>query len=113
MLSVDDITKQFRPYQARASKELYLDAQHALDFVRTCDANAIAVIGIEGFTLSGGKIIPRLDMIADFSSATAADWPTYQAMCNRAAIAFLTNALTEPDIVFTFELLPAAEWQPA
>ncbi len=111
MSSIEEVLQQYRRFQARESKALYLDPQQSLNLVETCNANNIAVVGIEGFIHTGGKIEPRLDLIADFSSLKSGDWQSYKASCNAAAERFLRASSQVPNVVFSFVLLAEHQWK--
>ena len=49
--------------------ELYLPVDVARNLVGRCRERSIVILGVEAFELLDGKILPRLDLIADFSEA--------------------------------------------
>ena len=68
-----------------------------------CERYEIAVLGIEGFHLDGGNIMPDMDFIADFSAlSTRSDFILTSI---RAAHGFLQMAEDDPTLVFEFLLM--------
>ncbi|HEY7269980.1 MAG TPA: hypothetical protein VH951_09150 [Dehalococcoidia bacterium] len=51
----DEITTAFRARAALESRELFLGLKDAKDFVEECQANAVSVVGIEGFFWRGKR----------------------------------------------------------
>ena len=64
-----------------------------------CDRNSIAIIGIDGFFLRDGDLHPRLDQIADYSSAVADAWDSFVRICNDSAQAFLQSLCSDSEVV--------------
>jgi hypothetical protein len=68
VLSEHELLARFHDYGQIHGGELYLASTAAHDFVAACQENEIAVVGIEGFKVSGDKRLPLLDGIADYSA---------------------------------------------
>ena len=117
MLTESEITDRFRPKGTKRGEELFLSLSHAVALLELCDRNSIAIIGIEGFFLRDGDLHPRLDEIADYSSAVADAWDSFVRICNDSAQAFLqslcsdSEVVSESEVVVTVTTLSQANWR--
>lgn len=111
VLSEQQVIRQYQDAGFLRGNELYLEPKVALDFVATCEANELAVVGVEGFTLRNERLIPRMDLIADWSSASAAKWDEYRRKCNQLSAAFVDRYQNEMDLVMNLTVLSKTEWQ--
>ena len=89
----------------------YLDVPHALAFVDACQANDLAVLGLDGFVADRNEqsLNVRDALIVDCSSIEASQWPQFRDKANSFARGFLLEQAGEPDLVFEFVLWSAAE----
>lgn len=51
----------------------FLTTEQALQFIRACEQDGVFIFGIERFLCIGGKNVPDLGGIADFSSLSPQD----------------------------------------
>ena len=94
-------------------QEMYLPKADMVSFVRRAEALDLATIGLEGFRWVGGKLHPRLDLIADYSSFSCAAWTSFRTACNHAAERFLSCTADEPHLIFNATLVSRPEWDSA
>lgn len=111
MLSETEIFERYRQHEIVQGGELYFSLPKAFDFLVECQENDIAVIGIEGFLCNQGMIKPQLDMIADYSSASASGWQEYREMCNQYSQDFLENLTFRNGLIVSFVVLSEKEWE--
>ena len=90
--------------------EFYLAAAAVQRFLEACQGELLAVIGIEGFTLLDGKLMPDLDLIADFSSFLRADgtWEVLVRQTMHEARLFVGHIPPRPDRWLNFTLVSEA-----
>lgn len=71
-MSVDEseLIVKFRRRGLWRGNELYLRPPVALEFIEAATSDALRVIGIECFEEESNMLLPRLDLIADFSETT-------------------------------------------
>ena len=110
MLSEHDLLTRFRNCGQIHGGELYLASAAACDFVAACQENDIAVLGIEGFKVSGGKKSPLLDCIADYSATSADTWQDFCQLCNEYSHKFLAAQPLDQNIVFNLVTMAEDEW---
>lgn len=65
--------------------EQFWSPAQARGVVHACEAAGIAVIGLEGFFVERGQVQALLEAIADFSSASRANWGSFVRGCSRDA----------------------------
>lgn len=63
--------------------EQFWSLAQAREVLRGCEANGIAIIGLEGFFVERGQVQALLEAIADFSSAAGAEWGSFVRACSR------------------------------
>ena len=91
---------------------LYLSAEVAAEYVRDCESENVAILGIEGFLLRGDDLQARTDLICDFSPRDSSlGWEEYRAQVNRAALTFLSGVSGSEGLVFEFEVLVPEEYK--
>lgn len=61
---------------------------HSIKLFDYCDVQNLAILGFEGFKILGGKRIPCLDYIADFSVLIKTDVENFPKMSRAAARRF-------------------------
>jgi len=110
VLSEQDLLTCFRHRGQMHGDELYLSSTAARDFVAACQENEIAVVGIEGFKVSGGKRLPLLDGIADYSATSADTWQDFCRLCNESSHKFLAAQPLDQNLAFTLVTLSKDEW---
>lgn len=69
-----------------------------------CAAKGIAVIGIEGFQLSGGNLVPDMSLIADFSELDTLPWNMFCSESLESSRLFVEKAMKNSEILLEFEL---------
>ncbi|MBL8701508.1 MAG: hypothetical protein JNK67_24225 [Alphaproteobacteria bacterium] len=91
----------------------YLPAKQALALLDACEANDLAVIGLDGFVanLRAPRLEPRNDVILDSSRIEAPGWVEFRDRANAAAREMLRRHATVPDLVFEFVLRSRSESQ--
>lgn len=72
--------------------------------IAACKAQNVLILGIEGFTISKGKAVPDMDMIADFSALTAKAWDTACVEAADSAVIYFESAKGQEDMLFDFSL---------
>jgi len=90
--------------------EMYIRRRSVSKFINLCGQNNIAIVGIEGFNLSGEKIIPDMNLIADLSCSKGKIWSDYMQNCNDSTIMFFDQMIAESNLIFSFTLLSEHEW---
>ena len=71
---------------------MYLAINDALEVVSACEANNLAILGLEGFEYDGKALQTSLDMILDCSmglSGPPPNWSEFRESCNQAAKSFI------------------------
>ncbi|OLO05479.1 hypothetical protein BTW07_03100 [Salinicola socius] len=77
------------------------DSEKLLNF---CEHQKLAILGIEGFNISGDKITPDLDFIADFSCLATTDKKYFIDTSIKSARKFL-ELITDNDLLLEFVLV--------
>lgn len=114
MLSENEIVNRFRHRgMTRGAGSLYLEIPIALDFLATCEANNLAIIGVEGFLYNDKKdtIQPIMDYIEDYSDIEAPHWKAYRNLCNQRCRDFLCHLPSKSEFVVNLVVISQAEWQ--
>lgn len=104
------LEQRFEALGTRRGGELYLHPSDAESLVSAAAANGLAVVGIESVILTDTSTSPLSDLIADFSTADAGDWPTFTKACNQASRAFLQKVALRPELQVTLVMLDEARW---
>jgi hypothetical protein len=91
--------------------EIYLTPEAAIDCVRVCEENDVAVVGVEGFILDEASTAPLLDEIADFSELAAVEWASFRQEVNREAVEFIKELPKRVGLNVTLTLLSSEEWR--
>ncbi|CAH2919834.1 MAG: hypothetical protein CPSOU_3489 [uncultured Paraburkholderia sp.] len=113
MTKEDEIYASFNGRaEVRIGGEIFLKADDAQRFVAAAQTAGMAVLGIEGVRIDSNQVVPYVDLIADYSPRTAMEWAEYLERCNRLALDFLWQAVSEKgtNTYFCFELLDHAEY---
>ena len=100
-LTVQQLNELFAKRAALNRHEMFFDSNVALQYVDACYANDIAVIGIDGFGYDGVSLVPRLDLIADYSDPWDDSWEERLHRRRDAARRFLTE-FAATGVLFTF-----------
>lgn len=79
------------------------DANDLLEF---CELHDVAVLGIEGFEVAGGKRTPDMDCIADFSALVAIAGEAFPIVSIKAAKDF-SISISNKNILLEFVLVKA------
>jgi hypothetical protein len=69
-----------------------------------CEKHGAAVLGIEGFKILGGKRVPNLNYIADFSALAVVAGEAFPAASRKAAKCFI-ESISDGDILLEFVLV--------
>ncbi len=110
-MTPETVFKQFRQQGFESAGNLYLPPSVALTLVDAADRADLAVLGLEGFVLESGGLRPRLDLIADYSSAEGSTWADYRRACNSSARTFLRALPDTQGILIAVVLQPSDEWR--
>lgn len=87
----------------RGSLEL-LECSAARQVVDACAEEGSAVVGIEGFRISGENTVPDMDAIADFSALDHLPWPLRVARSVSEARAFIEQ-VRDPHVLLEISLV--------
>lgn len=109
--SINFVQKNF-PKSIRAT---YIREQDVFEFIKKCHENDWAIIGVDGLEDEGTYLKPRLDMIADYSSAIGNrnEWNDFKISCNTLARNFFTKILKPShsvNLVFDFTVYSEEDW---
>ncbi len=107
----EQIVQEYLQHGVMSGQELIVRSEAALSFINACDRIGLAIVGIEGFTISDQQVMPHLDMIADFSDIKAMTWDEYKRVSLEAARKFVTQFLSRDELGFIFDLLEEREFQ--
>lgn len=78
----------------------------AIKLLGFCEQNDAAVLGIEGFKIAGGKRVPDMDCIADFSTLVAVAGREFPTASREAAKLFI-ESIADSDVFLEFVLVKA------
>jgi hypothetical protein len=107
-MTEDQLFRSIKPPPLKRGGEYYFAVAGAFALIEECNANDIAVIGIEAFRVTSGAVEPDLGLIADFSPSLGSQWSEVVSLNNRAAKEFLTKA--PQDLLFTVVLCTSNEY---
>ncbi|MGE5623919.1 MAG: hypothetical protein ACM3ZT_00005 [Bacillota bacterium] len=108
-LTESQIIDKFARDVVKRAGQVYFKEPAARSFVASCQVNDLAIVGIEGFTLTESATQPHLDMIADYSKFAAVRWEDYRDSLNEAATRFIVE-VQKPGIWFNFTVLTRKDW---
>ena len=111
MLSEDELCKQFASRGTVSAGEIYLPSEAAIELVKACDSNNLAVIGVEGFHKRGRELEPVLDLILDLSTAGGSSWSEFRRSANGEAERFLKSQRLGSPTVYNFTILSDRHWR--
>ncbi|WP_144108542.1 hypothetical protein [Paraburkholderia sp. BCC1886] len=85
-------------------REIYFTSAVSLKIPADCDANDVAIIGVDTFTIDQGGTYLHMDGIADYSSAVGDPWDAMRPLCNRSARSMIEDMCAQkgPDTWFSF-----------
>jgi hypothetical protein len=101
MVNAEELQSMFSDSGFVSGGEFYVRADAAVAYLDACAQNGLVVLGVEGFLRTGGKrgkLIPRWDLIADFSGLRESnnnDWETTVKASHREAIRFVYENVKE------------------
>jgi hypothetical protein len=72
--------------------------------LEACKSHGLLILGIAAFTLSGGKVIPDIDLIADFSELAAKEWNAACLEAVKSAESYFDKVKSRTDLWFNFTL---------
>ena len=81
--------------------------------LEACKSHGLFILRIEAFTLSGGKVIPETDLIADFSELAAKEWDAAWLEAVKSAESYFDKAKSRSDLWFVFTLQQRQSSPPA
>jgi hypothetical protein len=104
---VDTLAAEFDEFAVRRGDEdegFYKPTAVAALIAR-CEASDLAVVSIEGFRDSAGKLTPVPGLDFDIGEAHSGEaWPTFKAGCNVQAAAVLERWANEPGVLLAIEV---------
>jgi len=68
MGQVDELNELFGAVGVRTIAEFYVHVGSGLDYIDECERRELAILGVEAFERTPGRLQPRLDLIGDFST---------------------------------------------
>ena len=72
--TIESLYLYFETVLFRFGDDILLPLPHCNEFIKQCQKNRIAILGVKGFSVSDeGKRMPILNEIADFSTITIND----------------------------------------
>jgi hypothetical protein len=107
MMSEEDLEEKYKTRGGYiVGYTLYLPIDMAEEYMMDCRENMLAIIGIEGFRLQGGKHLADIDLIADFSSylEDKDDWSKIVDSSYKDAMNFVKYARMKGAGLLTFTL---------
>ncbi len=104
MLPGPSIFEEFRDVAITSGSETLIPVSHGNSFVEACDARDLAILGIEGFEKHKDGIMPRTDLIADFSGGEDEMWDSFRKKCSLASRKFISAAQKEGEVYLSFVL---------
>jgi hypothetical protein len=110
LLTPEQVEERFRERGEMHEGALCLRPHYAVECVKTCERNDLAVIGVDTFLESQGRMVPQLHLVADFSSMSAADWAAFRGLCNRESERFLAGLPEQAGLMVTLSIAPAGAW---
>lgn len=81
-----------------------IPVSHGDSFIDACDAHDLRILGIEGFEIRKDGVMPRMDLIADFSDRKHETWHALRERCSLVARDFIRAAVKEGDVYLSFVL---------
>lgn len=72
--------------------------------IDVCRSRRILVLGIEAFTVSKGKVVPNMDMIADFSALAEEEWDTACSSAIHSTQSYFASLKSQEEFLFDFSL---------
>lgn len=72
--------------------------------VQACKSGSFLILGIEAFRLAEGNIVPKIDLIADFSELISKQWDEACLEAARSAESYFGEAKGRTDLWFDFSL---------
>jgi len=97
MGSLNEILKRVGAEVIRKGSITLVDRKAAMAVLDICSDEEIRVLGIEGFSVLGEKIIPAIDAIGDFSCASS------KSQSVKDARRFI-QSIEQPELMFELEL---------
>ena len=111
-----DITNFVQKNFPRSLKGTYICEQDVFEFIKKCDENDWAIIGVDGLEYEDPYLKARLDMIADYSSAVESQnrWNNLKVLCNTSSKNFFIKILKpehNKNLVFDFTIYSEQDWK--
>lgn len=108
-MDYEAILKSFGDKVYRSGSEEYIQLDSCVDFVNMLCENKLAVIGVELFEISNGKVRPRMDWIGDWSEGINYENDTIFQECRDWTLQFLAKCPTGPFFFGNFTVLSEEE----
>lgn len=91
-------------------KEPKVKAYDVPMFVSLCDEQDIAIIGMEGGSMTAEGFIPDLNLIADLSKRNNLMWQEFKRKSNQGALLFLKAVNFSQETVFVMTIIDEKEF---
>lgn len=91
------------PLRAQGALRL-IRLQDCSRIVEACKSSGLLILGIEAFRLSGDKVVPDTDLIADFSELASKEWETACLEAASSAAAYFSETKNQTNLWFEFSL---------
>ena len=92
------------PVRKRGANSYLVHVGDAEKIIAFCEKLRLVILGIEGFTEEGLRLVPNMELIADFS--TLSDLPSSERCSQsvKSAELFLKEIPKDPNLLLNFEL---------
>ncbi len=110
MLDEQQILKLLKTQGIVRGEEVYLSPSSTLQLLALCDQNDFAILGLEGFRVSGDQLTPDLDLILDCSAFVGSSWEEFRDTCNSRCGGFVEQLRDAHDLVLCPVLISKNEW---
>ena len=77
-------------------------SQDCEEIVQACKSNALLILGIEAFILTDGKVVPEMELIADYSELASKDWDAACFEAAQSAESYFGQAKDRTELWFDF-----------
>jgi hypothetical protein len=78
--------------------------QDCHSLIEACKSQKVLILGIEGFTITKGRVCPDMDMIADFSALATKTWDVACLDAAHSATIYFESTKGREDMFFDFSL---------
>jgi hypothetical protein len=90
--------------------EVYFRSDQIQEILQRSAHYNLAVVGLEAFELDADGLHLRLDLIADYSRATASDWNSFRQRCLSLALEWIAHLDRSASLLVRPTFLDESEW---